>query len=127
MKYHLHLFLGLLLGSSSVFAQSGQRPQARSCGAGCSVVTVSVKNDRACNGDHDLSYTVRNNTGEALDIATFVQKRSGGWKSLGLATNVGPGDERDDIWGCDLSGYYILYYRSAGSNDHIPWESELNR
>ncbi|MGI4870031.1 MAG: hypothetical protein ACRYFX_02500 [Janthinobacterium lividum] len=111
----------LLAGPHPRPAQTPARREASSCGAGCNLITVRVKDSGAyCSSGKGLAYTVQNNTSGALDIAFFAEKVSGGWKDLGTATNVKPGAERNDIWGCDLTGRYRLYYRQAGSSDRLP-------
>ena len=123
----LLLLLTLMRSTSSLFAQSTTHTWASSCGASCDIISAEAKNDHACGGNHDLQYQVRNNTGETLDVAMFVEKEGGGWKTLGLSTGLGGGRSTGNFWGCGLTGRYLFFYRPAGSSAYIPSESEMNQ
>lgn len=113
MRKMVNTSLALLFAASiSAFAQ---RP-ATAC------------NDSACGGNFDDTFTITNNTYQTLDIAMFVEKRSGEWKDLGLVTNVSSRDVLEDaFWSCDVSGKFMIYYRLSGSNDKFPTQSEVTK
>ena len=119
------LFLALMSASSfKIFAQTNY---AKSCGAGCDIVTAKSRMDKGCGGNNDYTYTIRNNSSSSLDISMYVEKLGGEWKDLGLRTNVEPGDDQKDaFWSCGLTGRYIFYYRIAGSKERFPYAKDLN-
>ncbi len=120
------LTFSLLLVFSSLITMAQIR-KATGCGNGCYAVTAQIRNDRACGGNFDYTYTVTNHSSESLDIALYVQKRNGEWKSLGLINDVSAGKVlKDAFWSCDLSGRYVFYYRSSGSGDRFPTQYEIN-
>lgn len=116
-----------LVTLSSIISFAQTRSYATSCGSGCYTVTAKARNDQACGGSYDYTYSVTNNSRQTLDIVMFVEKRNGEWKNLGMLDDMPSGKvSKDSFWSCDLSGRYILYYRISGSNDKFPTQSEIN-
>jgi hypothetical protein len=117
----------IMLLASIIACSAFCQRTAAFCGNGCYVITATVKNDHACGGDYDYTYTIKNNSYNTVDIKMFVEKRNGEWVDLGIVENVESGRElKDAFWSCDLSGRYILYYRTSGSGDRFPTSNEIN-
>ena len=119
---------GILI--ASIFACSmnvfGQNKSAQSCGSGCYFVTASTKSSEQCTDKSGRSYTISNKTIESLDIQLYVEKKQGGWESLGLFNDVAAGKVLTDAtWSCGATGRYILYYRKSGSTDKFPSNSDV--
>jgi hypothetical protein len=124
MKTSIFL-LGLMLITVTSMAQT--RNPASACGSGCDLITVTVKNNKACGSSSDHAFNLSNNSNQSLDVVMFVEKQDGGWRDLGLLDNFKAGDSKKEaFWACGITGRYLLYYRVAGSNDKFPNVREIN-
>ena len=120
------IFIIIILAISANIAVTAQTKLAESCGSGCDFITVQSRTDRACGNDNDYTFTITNNTNETLDIKLFTETNAGEWSDQGLLTDVTAGKmKKDCFWGCKLTGRTIIYYRTSGSRDRFPTQSEL--
>ena len=126
MRYFPFLVLaGLLLaGPPALRAQSQSRPQASSCGQGCTALFALVTNSPLAGKPNGRSYKVRNNTGEALDVKLYTERADGRWSGDEMESGVRAGGYAN-FWTSDRTGRYILFYRRSDSNDRFPSDSEL--
>jgi hypothetical protein len=125
MKKSIFFTLNLITVFSIYSFAQGR--SATSCGSGCYTVVAKARNDQACGGNMDLTYTITNNSNQTLDIKMYVEKRTGEWKDLGLIEGVNSGQVlKDAFWSCDLSGRNILFYRITDSGDRFPTQTEIN-